>query len=91
MKDSPRLLPGWIARLPAALVFGSVVLRAGLTYRGSPEFIPVLAALGGWLALAALGNGFASSGRGRASLQPQERVEGDRPGAEEDQRQGLSE
>jgi signal transduction histidine kinase len=52
MKDSPRLLHGWIARLPAALVFGSVVLRAGLTYRGSPEFIPVLAALGGWLALA---------------------------------------
>jgi signal transduction histidine kinase len=52
VKHSSRPLPGWIAQLPAALVFGSVVLRAGLTYRGSPEFIPVLAALGGWLALA---------------------------------------
>ncbi len=47
----PGSLPGWIAQLPAALVFGSVVLRAGLTYRGLPEFIPVLGVLAGWLAL----------------------------------------
>src|SRR3989304_4548056 len=41
----------WITHLPAALVFGSVVLRAALKYRGSPEMIPVLAVLAAWLVL----------------------------------------
>jgi len=41
----------WIFHLPAALVFGSVVLRAALTYRGSPELAPVLGVLAAWLIL----------------------------------------
>jgi signal transduction histidine kinase len=45
-----RTLPGWIAHLPAALVFGSVALRAGLTGRGTLPAI-VLTALAGWLVL----------------------------------------
>jgi signal transduction histidine kinase len=41
----------WVPLLPAVLVFGSVVLRAGLTYRGSPQIGPVLGLLALWLAL----------------------------------------
>ena len=43
--------PGWITHVPAALVFASVGLRAGLTYRAHPQLLPVLAVLAGWLAL----------------------------------------
>src|SRR3972149_1505099 len=51
MKHSPRPLPGWIAQLPAALVFGSVTLRAALRYWGGPQFAPIMAVLAAWLAL----------------------------------------
>ncbi len=41
----------WIFQLPAALVFGSVVLRAALVHRGSAQLTPVLGLLAAWLAL----------------------------------------
>lgn len=51
MRRSPRPFHGWITPLVVGLVFGSVVLRAGLTYRGSPELAPVMGVLAGWLTL----------------------------------------
>jgi len=48
---APRPLPSWVAHLPAELVFGSVVLRSGLTYWHTAALVPVLFALAGWLAL----------------------------------------
>jgi len=50
-KNTNGSLPGWIIHLPAALVFGSVTLRALLTSRGRPEFLPALAGLAVYLAL----------------------------------------
>jgi signal transduction histidine kinase len=50
-RSDSRPLRAWIANLPAVLVFTSVVMRAGLTYRGRPQLIPVLAVLALWLAL----------------------------------------
>jgi signal transduction histidine kinase len=51
MKRQPSPLPRWIAHLPAALVFGSVALRAGLTGHGIPQVTAVLGVLAGWLVL----------------------------------------
>ncbi len=41
----------WATALIAALVFGSVVLRAVLSYQGGPELAPVMAILAAWLVL----------------------------------------
>lgn len=46
-----RPLPEWIARLPAALLYGSVVLRAAHDHGGRPELLPVLLVLAWWLLL----------------------------------------
>lgn len=41
----------WFTTLPAGLLFGSVALRAALTYRGTRELAPVLGLLAAWLVL----------------------------------------
>ena len=51
---NPRSLPGWIASLPAALLYASVVLRAAHDHGGRPELLPVLLALAWWLLLLAI-------------------------------------
>ena len=41
----------WLTTVPAGLLYGSVALRAELTFRGGPELTPVLGLLAAWLVL----------------------------------------